>query len=82
MQNLKYLILSVEDVPTPVVFAAVLSHKAVADKMNLHVLGAGFVRFLASPKTSSLFAAVFGESDSLNIASRPEDGEVIETFFR
>lgn len=81
MQNLKYLILSVEDVPTPVVFAAVLSHKAVADKLGLRVLSAGFVRFVSSPD-HKIYAAVFGESDSLKIASRPEDGEVIEPFFR
>lgn len=81
---MKYILflLGDESLPVAVLFAETLGHRAVADGLHVSPRSAGFVKLIPSPQTGSVFAAVYGESDTLGLRSLPEDGEVIEQMLR
>lgn len=94
MANMKYIVVSYMDreysertpVEVPVIFPPVLVHKDMADHVKHciamdkrhsrehKVVGAGFID-LADLQT-------WGKSESLNIASRPEDSDLIRHWLQ
>lgn len=67
----------------PVIFPDILVHKEVAERVGsckmlrgvAKPVSAGFVQFGNGGKVQA-----FGESESLGLASRPQDSEIITTY--
>jgi hypothetical protein len=72
--KIKYLIVKKEGVEVPVLFSEVLLHREVAGQGQ--VLAAGFCERTAEGKWR-----VAGRSLSLNLGTRPEDAEILNTHF-
>jgi hypothetical protein len=74
--RVKYIIVDQGGLDIPLVFSEILVHAEVARAYPGRVVSAGFVSFRASPD-GDLTADAWGESISLNVASRPEDSGII-----
>lgn len=61
-----------------VVFTNHLTHRDMAFRLNIQPISAGFVHFKSNPQTPHIRAVAHGESVSLRLASRPEDGDIIQ----
>ena len=90
MQHFKYILFPASaplDVETPVLFPPWLQHKDVAAGLSQRLGGlpapvsAGFVKFdHPGYRGGQVIAICYGSSDSLNLASRPQDAEFIEAL--
>ncbi len=69
----KYIIVNELHVELPIVFNPIMDHGNVA-AIGMKVVSAGFCRRKADGSFS-----VWGKSVSLNIGSRPEDAEILQT---
>lgn len=78
---MKYLIAQrKDDAEQPVLFTAPLSHRAMADMLELEgykILSAGFCRFERGATVTT-----HDRSESLNLGPRPQDAQLIGTFYR
>lgn len=88
LMRLKYVILSVNDIPTPVVFPAHLQHDAMVPsgacggQLIHRVISAGFCEVVHSERGYRMAIRVGGASQSLQVSSRPEDSEIVAQLFR
>lgn len=62
----------------PVIVSPAISHAAIEIKEQIP-LSAGFIRFYINA-LGSLAVECYGESDSLGLASRPEDADMFMVF--
>lgn len=68
---MKYVIIDVNGIPTPIIFSVLLQHQQMA--FNQKVISAGFV--FKHSETHQYVA--YGKSVGLNVASRKEDDAIL-----
>lgn len=74
MTEMKYIIIDFMDIPTPVLFSNLITHKHIAKCINVEVISAGFCKV----ESHNGEVQCWGKSISLNIISHPEeDAEII-----
>lgn len=73
---MKYIMLAIDGLPTPVLFASTLSHKVVAACFKEEVVSAGFVTIEGEKDK----VHVFGKSDSLKKKIKRSDSGLIHMF--
>lgn len=76
-KQLKYVILASD---RPIFLALSLNHKDVV-RAGMEVESAGQCRIHFDPETNRFIVQSFGESISLRVKSRPEDGNILERAF-
>ena len=82
MRNrLKYIMYDMQGAAIPVIFAPVLSHKDMHDHV-FHLLRRKYrleVKLVSAGFLDPSSGATSGESESLKMSSRPEDGALIDS---
>ena len=77
---MKYLILKIDNLRTPVLFSDDLNHKDVAYKIGGEVCSAGFVSI--SIEIDGLKIKTYGYSHSLDLVSKPDDRLIIKAHLK
>lgn len=72
---MKYIVLDARGIEQPILFSEALTHKDVAAGFFYPVVSAGFCSMYADQ--GNVNVSVWGRSDSLNIAGRREDADLI-----
>lgn len=75
MDPMKYLIVKIGDFDCPIIFDNLLDHQEVAMKLGFTVVSAGRVKTYAIH--DEVIVSAFGDSKTLDIASRHGDSEII-----
>lgn len=83
-RNAKYIVVEGRYGETPIVFANAIEHAEMANSIGQKVISAGFVTIgrRRTPFEEGLVAKVEGESTSLGLRSRREDGVLITKMLR
>ena len=77
---MKYIIVSINNLETPILFPGNVSHDFVAEKFGIPVISAGFVEFKVARDSFDVVAHCFGFSNSLGKCVREEDADLITAF--